>query len=207
MIKLFRRINGLRHDQNGVAAIEFAFVMPPFMLMFLGAFDVGYSLYFRGVLDGAIQESARSSALESAVVVTNSQAGYEAQDAQLENKLKDLAVDIDVTFDRKSYFSFKDVARPEKFSESNANGVCDNNEQYDDENANAQWDEDVGVDGAGGPKDVVLYTVTVKYKRIFPLWAFIGQSQDNTFSSSTVLKNQPYDNQSGQQVVVVRNCA
>ncbi len=206
MIKLSHRIKALRRNQNGVAAIEFAFVMPPFILMFLGAFDVGYSMYFRGVLDGAIQETARSSALESGVVVTDDKSGYEEQDERLEKKLKDLAVDIDVTFDRKSYFSFKDVERAEKFTESNGNGVCDNNEQYEDENSNEDWDEDVGKEGVGGPKDVVLYTVTVKYKRIFPLWAFIGQSQENTFSSSTVLKNQPYDSQTGQEAVVVRNC-
>jgi Flp pilus assembly protein TadG len=203
MMKLYNKIDRLRRDQTGVAAIEMAFVMPPFILMFLGAFDVGYSMYFRGVLDGAIQESARASALETAVAITNDKTGFELQDERLEKKLKDLAVDIDVTFDRKSYFSFQDVDRPEKFTESNANGVCDNNEQYEDENGNQTWDEDAGKDGIGGPKDVVLYTVTVTYNRIFPLWAFVGQSQKNTFSASTVLKNQPYDS---QQISAVRNC-
>ncbi len=206
MINLFKKIDTLRRDQNGVAAIELAFVMPPFILMFMGAFDVGYSMYFRGVLDGAIQESARASALESAVVVTGANTGYALQDTKLKEKLKDLALDIEVNFDRKSYFSFQDVERAERFTESNANGVCDNNEQYEDENSNQLWDSDVGKDGAGGPKDVVLYTVTVKYKRIFPLWAFIGQPQENTLSSSTVLKNQPYDSQAGQEAAVVRNC-
>ena len=203
MMKLHNKVDMLRQDQTGVAAIEMAFVLPPFILMFLGAFDVGYSMYFRGVLDGAIQESARASALESAIAVTNDKTGAALQDERLEKKLKDLAVDIDVTFDRKSYFSFQDVERPEKFTESNANGVCDNNEQYEDENDNQTWDEDAGKDGVGGPKDVVLYTVTVTYNRIFPLWAFVGQSQKNTFSASTVLKNQPYDS---QQISAVRNC-
>lgn len=206
MMNRYTKMGKLRQDQTGVAAIEFAFLLPPFMLMFFGAFDVGYSLYFRGILDGAIQEAARDSALESGIAVTNSKKGYELQDEQLKKKILDLQTNAVVTFDRKSYFNFKDVARPEKYTESNGNGICDNNEQFEDENGNLLFDKDVGVAGVGGPKDIVLYTVTVTYERIFPLWALVGQSQKNKFSASTVLKNQPYDNQNAQNPIKVRNC-
>lgn len=201
MKKLFFKKLSLRRNQEGVAAIEFAFLLPPFMLMFFGAFDVGYSIYYRAILDGAIQEAARLSALESGTLKLT------AIDASITKKVRDLSVTSVVTFDRKSYFSFNDVKRAEKYSDGNANGACDNNEQFEDENNNALWDEDVGAAGVGGPKDVVLYTVTVTYDRIFPLWAFIGQSQKNTFSATTVLKNQPYDDQAAKPAVIISNCA
>ncbi len=208
MTHRLKTIKSALRDQTGVAAIEMAFLLPPFMLMFFGAFDVGYSIYYRAILDGAIQETARLSTLESAGA---SGQETEAQklakiDAIVTKKLRDLSVTSVVTFNRKSYFSFNDVKRAEKFSDGNSNGVCDNNEQFEDENKNVLWDNDVGAAGIGGAKDIVLYTVTVTYDRIFPLWAFIGQSQKNTFSATTVLKNQPYDEQKGKAASKIANC-
>jgi Flp pilus assembly protein TadG len=200
MTKRLKIMKSALHDQTGVAAIELALLLPPFMLMFFGAFDVGYSIYYRAILDGAIQESARLSALETGPLKLAN------IDAVVTKKLRDLSVTSVVTFDRKSYYSFNDVKRAEKFSDGNANGVCDNNEQFEDENNNSVWNNDVGASGVGGPKDIVLYTVTVTYDRIFPLWAFVGQSQKNTFSATTVLKNQPYDEQNGKAAIKIANC-
>jgi Flp pilus assembly protein TadG len=200
MTQRLKFIKAALRDQTGVAAIEMAFVLPPFMLMFLGAFDVGYSIYYRAILDGAIQEAARISALETGPVKLAN------IDASVTKKLRDLSVTSVVAFNRKSYFSFNDVKRAEKFSDGNANGVCDNNEQFEDENNNSGWDIDVGASGVGGPKDIVMYTVTVTYDRIFPLWAFVGQSQKNTFSATTVLKNQPYGDQKDKAPIKIANC-
>jgi Flp pilus assembly protein TadG len=199
MIKHTNPIRSIRRDETGAALIEFAFLAPAFLLMFFGAFDVGYSIYFRAVLDGAIQESARESAMEGG------SAKLTALDTSLTKKLRNLNANAQVSFNRKSYFSFNEVKRAEKFTDGNSNGVCDNNEQFEDENNNAGWDLDVGASGVGGPKDVVLYTVTVTYTRIFPLWAFVGQPQNNTFSATTVLKNQPYGDQANK-AIQVKNC-
>jgi len=61
-----------------------------------------------------------------------------------------------------------------------------------DENGNGVWDADVGKGGLGGANDVVLYTVTLNYDRVFPLWKLIGGDQRATASASTVLRNQPF---------------
>jgi hypothetical protein len=199
MINFRSKKRQLLRDQTGVAAVEFAFVLPPFLLMFLGAFDLGYSIYFRTVLDGAIQETARAAALESGP------GQLTALDNRVTKRLKDLSRDAVVTFERKSYFSYNDVARPERHTEQNGDGICNNNEPYSDENNNGSWDADVGTSGIGGPNDIVQYKVTVVYDRIFPIWQFIGQPKKNTFSATTVLKNQPYGTQNGSGTRVL-NC-
>jgi len=58
----------------------------------------------------------------------------------------------------------------------------------------------------GGARDAVVYTVTVNYPRLFPVFAFIpGQSEDFTLKSTTVLRNQPYG-QSQNAVPAMGNC-
>ena len=49
--------------------------------------------------------------------------------------------------------------------------------------------------GQGGADDAVLYTVSVKYKRLFPMAKMFGWSSDLTVKASTVLRNQPYGEQ------------
>ena len=66
------------------------------------------------------------------------------------------------------------------------------------------WDTDRGVDGMGGARDAVLYTVTVSYPRAFPLMHLIGLPETVTSRSQTVLRNQPYGSQ--DQTVSLGEC-
>ena len=51
---------------------------------------------------------------------------------------------------------------------------------------------------------VTLYTVTVTYPRLFPIWAFVpGFGGTQTISAATLLKNQPYATQSTTTAVAV----
>ncbi|HEU4650737.1 MAG TPA: pilus assembly protein, partial [Croceibacterium sp.] len=63
---------------------------------------------------------------------------------------------------------------------------------------------DVGLAGRGGAQDVVSIKAAVTYKRIFPLWSMIGQTQDYTISAQTYLRNQPFSAQAAR--VGVRIC-
>ena len=54
--------------------------------------------------------------------------------------------------------------------------------------------------GAGA---VTLYTMTVTYPRLFPIWRFIGVPNSQSISASTLLKNQPYATQSTTDPVTV----
>ena len=53
----------LKRNNDGVTVVEFALITPVLLTLLLGAFDIGYSLYARGVLQGAIKKAARDSGL------------------------------------------------------------------------------------------------------------------------------------------------
>jgi hypothetical protein len=101
-----------------------------------------------------------------------------------------------VTTSRVSYYDFADIGRAEAWNDRNGNGTCDHNESYTDENGNGQWDADIGVSGNGGADDVVMYTVTVQYDRLFKMPLTPGETT-RTITATAVRKNQPYANQDG----------
>lgn len=206
----------LRNNEEGAVLIEFAFVAPIFFLILMGVFDFGYSIYARSVLNGAVQTAARNSALEVATQntdvdngdgTTTTVANSDLIDERFRNAIEDVVPFGTISIDRKSYFDFFDVERAEVFTDSDGNGVCNDSEPYTDENNNGEWDEDVGVDGIGGPRDVVLLEVELAYSRIFPLYRFIGSTNVQNIKATTVLRNQPYaqqvDNRSTERDVCV----
>lgn len=98
---------------------------------------------------------------------------------------------------RRFYRSFAEAAarEPEEFRDTDGDRRCDNGESFDDENHNGVWDADGGNAGQGGAKDATLYTVTVRYPRMFPFHTMIGGSPETVLEASTVLRNQPYADQ------------
>lgn len=199
MIAALRR---LRDDESGVSALEFALISPALMVLLLGIFDLGYNMYTTEMLHGAIQRAARNSTIEGA---GTKQA---AIDAIVTGEVRAVAANATVTFERKSYASFKRVGRPEDFTDGNANGTCDNGEPYEDANGNGLWDVDPGTAGFGGARDAVLYTVTVKYPRLVSIAAWLpGMNKDFTVKTSTVLRNQPYGASGSAAAPAVKNCA
>lgn len=194
----------LRRDARGVTVIEFAIVAPVMCLMMMGAFDIAHTLYTRGQLEGVVQKTARDSGLQ--------ENADPAEQAKIDQKVRRQAgalvnnARIDIT--RRFYRDFTEAAaaEPEPYTDTNANGKCDAGEPYQDNNLNSTWDADGGNQGQGGAKDAVLYTVTMTYKHMFPLWKMLGRSEDARVVAQTVLRNQPYDGQASYGAPVVRNC-
>lgn len=196
---LFRRVG---QDEEGATILEFAVVAPVFFLMLMGLFDFGHTTYIRSILNGAVQQAARDSSLENAAV----NGGTDVIDAQVRASIANVSKSSVVDIERVSYFSFSDVNRAEAFTDSNGDSICNNNEVFEDENGNDSWDADIGEDGLGGARDVVVYKVDVNYNRIFPLYRLIGSPQAITLTSSTVLQNQPYAQQADQAAITPGNC-
>lgn len=197
----------LRGDEEGATIVEFALVSPVFLFMLLGTFEIGYAIYMRSALTGAIQLAAREASLQDASDPTVL-AGI---DAKVEAVL--LAVNSTATVstdNRKNYASFADVERMESYTDTDSNGTCDNNEPFTDENGNGNWDN-VGQTGLGGARDAVLYTITVSYDSVFafdtftrdaknPDAAFTLQGLNNRWelSAQTLLKSQPFGDQTAR---------
>ena len=180
----------LRDDVRGMTLVEFGLVLPVFFLMLFGLFDLGQMMYARAMLAGAVEEAGRAASLEIRDVG--------AADDRVEQAVQRVAPGARVRPTRVSYYDFADIARPERWNDQNRNGTCDNRESYTDENGNGRWDADIGVTqtgtNAGGAGDVVLYTVSITYDRLFKV-PFLPGSTQQTLSATTVKKNQPFADQ------------
>ena len=184
-----RFLSLLRRDRRGTAITEFALTAPVFLLLVMGIFDYCWQVYAQQVLQGAVGDAARQSTLEANAIA----ARQTALDDVVRAKVKGVFGNANVQFSRKAYQDFSGVSQREALEDANNNGVADRGECFDDMNGNNSWDsQDQARSGNGGASDVVLYTATATINRILPVWRMLGQSQQVTLKSSTVLRNQPY---------------
>lgn len=186
----------LRRETRGAYMIEFALIMPTFLMLVMGTFDLGVQMYAKAVLAGAVEHAARANALES------NASDQGPIDQIVRNRVGEVASFATLSFNRTRYTSFSDVNNPEAYNDTNGNGARDSWECFSDANGNGSYDTNRGANGQGGASDVVLYRVDMTFNRIFPLWRMLGQPQSKTITVSTVLRNQPYTNQTDQTVVV-----
>lgn len=190
----------LARAESGVTIVEFAFVGPVLMLMIFGMFDLAHTQYSASVLNGALQKAGRDISLQTALT----------SESTIDSRAREQIASVmppnsTITFTKLSQYDFSDVNAPEDYTDLNNNGRCDNNEPYTDSNNNGRWDSNRGKTGIGGAKDVVVYQATVTYPRLFPLFSMIGMSQNVTLKAATVLRTQPYAQQTAR-VTTVRNC-
>jgi hypothetical protein len=188
------RLPRLRRDRRGATLPEFAIVLPTFLVLLFGIYDVGQGIYAQAVLQGAMQDAGRDAGLESGPNQLEEIEEYvKAQTQPI------VFGDPEYTVERRNYKGFNDVARPEDFEDKvPKNNQYDDNECFWDENESGEWEDDVGKAGVGGAKDVNVYTATVEYDRVFPLWKLIGLPPKATISASTTLRNQPYGPQAAR---------
>ncbi len=182
----------LADDSSGATIVEFAMVAPVMVLFMLGMSDMLYNIYATSVLSGAVQKAARDATLEG----NNAATSNAALDARVITLIRGMAPTATAVSTRRSYPNFATVATPERFTDSNADGDRDPGECYTDLNRNGSWDADPGISGDGGASDIVLYTMTITFPRLFPVYRLMGGSGTMSITASTILKNQPWADQS-----------
>jgi Flp pilus assembly protein TadG len=187
-----RRLRRLPGDRRAISTVEFALIFPVLALMLMGFFDLGYQAYVRAVLQGAMQQAGRNATLETGASSATAIDNYVKD--QVRRVAKNAVFSPAPT--RLSYSDFASVGKPEKFVDKTPfNNKYDVGECFEDVNGNGTWDSDLGKSGQGGADDAVLYTVTVQYKRTFPMSKLFGWSTDQVVKASTVLRNQPFGDQ------------
>ena len=180
----------LRRDERGATLTEFAFVAPVLIVMLMGIFDMAHTQYTAAQLNGAMQRAGRDLTLESAG------SRQDTIDQAVIDQVKTVVPsNATVTLEKLSHFDFSDIGQAEQYVEESGDNTCNNGEVFDDSNGNGQWDANRGSAGVGGARDAVLYTATVEWPRLFPVAGLIGMSENMTLEASTVLRNQPYDQQ------------
>lgn len=191
--------DALKANERGATLTEFGFVAPVLILMVMGIFDMAHTQYTHAMMNGAMQSAGRDLTLESAG--SREQSIDDRVKAQIQAVVPKNAT---ITLEKLSHFEFSDIGEAEEFTDQNDDGLCNNNEVYADANGNGQWDSNRGEQGIGGARDAVLYTAVVEYERLFPMYGLAGLPQNATLKASTVLRNQPYDEQDTN--VETRNC-
>lgn len=190
-------VSGLCDDQSGTSLVEFGLIAPVLSFMVLGTMDIGHSYYVRSILDGAIQQAARSSALEGASTATAQQ----LIDIRVTDAVQTVAPNATITATRRYYKSFSEAARAnaevviEDPSDSDLKCDFSKGENFMDANHNGRWDADGGSDGQGGAKDIVIIKFNISYPRMFPMAGLAGWSQNVELESNSILANQPYGEQ------------
>jgi hypothetical protein len=183
---------------NGAVAVEFAMVLPILLLVLVGIFDVAMNLYATSVLQGSMQKAGRDFSLEDA------RSRQSTIETTITRQIRRVAPGATLVFERNAYFDFADVGQPEVYDDINDDDECNNDEPFEDANGNGQWDEDRGEAGFGGARDAVMLTATATYDRLFPMDGLLGLPDTVTIEASTVLRNQPFDDQ--DRTVTVENC-
>lgn len=179
-------------DVRGATIIEFAIVAPVMLLLIMGFCELTYEGYVKSVLAGAMQKAGRDSTIQG----NGTTAATSAIDAKVRAAMLPLAKAATFVPSRKSYAQFGTVA-PEPFDDNVGNGIFDpTRDCFTDLNGNGSWDADPGITGQGGASDVVVYTMTMTYPRLFPIARMLGWPATITTSATTTLKNQPYQLQS-----------
>jgi hypothetical protein len=184
---LLRRLAG---DRKGVTLVEFGFVAPVLCVLVMGIFDMAHTQYTNSLINGALQKAGRDLTLETAG----------SQQTSIDNQVRTEVMKVvpntaTVEFEKLSHFDFSDIGESEEYDDDNGDGECNDGELFVDANGNGQWDANRGRDGIGGARDAVLYTAVVSYPRLFPMYGLVGMSNTVTLRASTVLRNQPFDEQ------------
>ena len=191
---IFRYVEKLRTDCSGAYLIEFALILPVFLMFIMATFDLGVQMYARHVLNGSVTEAARNSTLEKNA---GNQTAIDNAVREAMNRLGSFGT---VTIKRSNFLDYSDINKPELYKDSNSNGRYDPGECFEDANGNGIWDSNRAGSGQGGAVDVVVIDAQFKFNRVFPGWSFLGQPQQATLTASTAIRNQPY----GMQRSVVK---
>ena len=194
-MRRFSQVRRYLRCQDGVTAIEFAFISPILFLLVMGIVETGFIMSAKNTLESATYVASRTG--RTGFVDTGKTQEETIMDMLEERASLFLNTDY-VTIDAmsvttKTYAGFDDIDEPEPYVDANGNGVRDNGENYTDINGNGQWDEDRGGSGYGGSGEIVVYTVTYPWPLFTPLVSqFIGTDGIYTLSSRAVVKNEPF---------------
>ncbi len=180
----------LATDRQGASAVEFALVAPTLVLLLLGILEFSLLMAAEVTLSNAVAEVARFGITGQTGTDKTREELIREQVDQAAEGLFDSSL---LEFETLVYPDFSSVGRPEPFNDENGNGVRDPGESYEDLNGNGQWDADMGVPGAGGPDDIVLYRVRYPWRLMIPVFRpFFPPDGEVEIEASLAVRNEPF---------------
>ena len=190
MSGLFKR---LRKDEQGAAIVEFAFILTPLLLFLFGGLDLGYQAYLRSVVQGALNDVARTGSLEAPSFACAGDSVEDKIGCAIKTRSDVVARDATYQITMRSYYDFSGIGRSEKLvTDYNSNGAYDAGDCFVDLNENGAFDASAGRDNIGGADDVVFYEVNLSMPRLFPIHRFLDVSPYYAIKATSAIRNQPY---------------
>ncbi|HEX7872932.1 MAG TPA: TadE/TadG family type IV pilus assembly protein [Sphingobium sp.] len=192
-----RRIS---QDRRGASLPEFGLICIPLFTLLLGGMDMGYQLYVRAVMQGALQNASRLTTVLTDSTLSNDTTIETALKAEIE-KIAPKGATVTVT--KGSFYQFSAINQMEPLTKDiNGNGVLDAPNSSGQKDCWLDVDDDGtrnvvvnGKTGIGGADDLVKYSATVSYKRLLPIYRFVNMSDTATMSASIMARRQPYRDQ------------
>ena len=176
---------------RGAAIVEWALVAPVATAVGFVFIELCMMLFVNVMAEGGLREAARYG-------IT----GYVPEGKTREQHIKEIVQDHtlgflsgeDTQISTKVYPAFDRVGDGEKFTDENSNGSYDDGEPFIDENGNGVYDADIGEEGAGGPGDIVAYTISYNYTIMTPFLApLVGDGDGKIkFTATVVVQNEPF---------------
>ena len=185
------RIAALWQDRRGATAVEFAFAAPILITTVVAIIEFSMIMASSMLLEGAVRDASRYG-------ITGYTSGGVTRAQKILDIVESRSMGIihleNLTVDTKTYTSFASIGQPEPFVDAAPyNHQWDPGETYTDVNGNGHYDEDMGVSGAGGPGDIVLYTVRADWPLLTGLLAPIFGRDAMAMKASMVVRNEPYE--------------
>jgi len=181
-------------DEEGVTAVEFAFVAPVFLLLISAVIEFSLVMFTTSVMEGATNSTSRLGK------TGYTPAGFTRGEAII-NAVKDRTASLldpaKITIDSKVYSDFSKVGKPEPCVNP-VNPPCSGTAgvNYVDVNGNGNWDQDMGAAGLGNAGDIVVYTVTYPWAIMSPLMHPMLGSIYN-ISVRSIVRNEPFSGAGG----------
>ena len=181
--------------EQGSTIVEFALIAPLMAMFLVAIIEFGMIMFSSILMESGLRDASRFG-------IT----GREVTGAtRLENIVQIISdrtiglIDMNAaTIDILVYPSFADVGAGEDFVDGNANATYDAGETYTDSNGNGAWDSDIGVAGAGGTGDIVLYRILYDWPLLTPFASsFIGEAGTFKLRASIAVRNEPWTEDAG----------
>lgn len=185
----------LGKNESGMAATEFGLIALPFALILMGAFDLGYQMYVRSVLEGSLADVARTASLENPNFTLAGATLEERVEKTMKQKINSIARNATYTVSIQNFASFSGIGKPEKLTtDVNGNGSFDESDGdcWSDLDGDGLYDAIAGRAGVGGASDVVHYEILMTMPRLFPMAKLLGASDRYQISASMLFRSQPY---------------
>lgn len=171
--------------------IEFALVGPIFVLLVIGILEMSILFLTHTTLEGAVTEAARTGITGGSSSGLSREATIRAAVDRIGGALIDPSL---VSLDMLVYPTFDSVGKPEPFTDLNGDGLHQVSEPFSDINGNGAWDADMGLSGAGGANDIVLYRASFAWQPITPLLGgLLPNDGAITLSAAIAVRNEPYE--------------